>query len=106
MAFPDEDNVTEWHCSYPPFLKSNLRFVMSSVNWRTLVFDIIYLSILLIFFLLGFFGILQQYLSEDFLSYCFIVGVVFLVGDLIIMGVKLWKRVKIQNLLARLRKRK
>ena len=91
MAFPDEDNATEWHCSYPGFLKSNSRFVISSVNWRFLIFDIVFLFVVLIFFLLGFLGILQQYLSKDFLAYCLIAAIVFLVGDLIIMGVRIWK---------------
>lgn len=61
------------------------------VNYRMIFFDVLFLSIVLIFFLLGFFGVLQQYLPDCFLAYCLIAAIVFLVGDLIIMGVRIWK---------------
>lgn len=73
------------------FEDSESSFSRSYVNYRMIFFDIVFLSIVLIFFILGFFGILQQYLPDGFIAYCFIAGIVFLVGDLIIMGVRIWK---------------
>lgn len=78
---------------------------LHSVNFM-IFYDIVFLSIFSIFYFCGALGLAQKYLPEDFLLFGFTAGIVFLVGDLIIMGVKLWKLIKVKKLLARLRKKK
>lgn len=90
-TFEDSEFLTLEDLTSNTFEDSESASCRLQVNYRMIFFDIVYLSIVLIFFILGFFGILQQYFPDSFLAFCFIAGIVFWVKDLIIMGVRIWK---------------
>lgn len=57
------------------------------------IYDILALFICWFFYSFDFFGIVWNQLIKDFLQLCFRVFIVFLIVDLIMMGVDIWRRI-------------
>lgn len=105
-TFEDSEFLTLEDLTSCTFEDSDLCSVeLHSVKFM-IFYDIVFLFSFSIFYFCGALGLAQKYLSEDFLLFGFTAGIVFLVADLIIMGEELWKRVKVEKLLARFRKKK